>query len=104
MSAPWIFREIKHWLRTGELAAPLSLDDQWGHIRRHCRLFVEQEGSELHAMSAMRTRLMAYSRGMPDAKHLRAKFSHVTSLTELDEIAEENIREHADAGPVMAAA
>ena len=28
----------------------------------------------------MRTRLMAYSRGMPEAKRLRARFSHVASL------------------------
>jgi hypothetical protein len=29
---------------------------------------------------------MAYSRGMPDAKALRARFSHVGSLAELDDI------------------
>ena len=42
-------------------------------------------------MAAMRSRLMAYSRGMPDAKHLRQRFSHVASLFELDEIAEQNL-------------
>jgi nifR3 family TIM-barrel protein len=96
MSAPWIFREIKHWLATGEILPPPSLESQWAHIRRHCRSFVEQEGSELHAMSAMRTRLMAYSRGMPDAKQLRQKFAHIASLAELEGIAEENIRDHAE--------
>ncbi len=94
MCAPWIFREINHWLATGEQLAPLPLEAKWAHIRRHCRLFVEQEGSEVHAMAAMRSRLMAYSRGMPDAKQLRQKFSHVASLMELDAIAEENIRLH----------
>lgn len=106
MCAPWIFREIKHWLATKELLPAFPLEAQWAHIRRHCRLFVEKEGSEFHAMSAMRSRLMAYSRGMPDAKQLRQKFSHVASLGELDAIAEENIRLHpADSTqPTLAAA
>ncbi|HYR58735.1 MAG TPA: tRNA-dihydrouridine synthase, partial [Chthoniobacteraceae bacterium] len=91
MSAPWIFREIKHYLATGELLPPPALDQQWAHIVRHCRWKVEREGSELHAMQAMRTRLMAYSRGMPDAKRLRERFAHVASLAEIEAIAEENI-------------
>jgi nifR3 family TIM-barrel protein len=91
MSGPWIFREIRHYLATGELLPPPSLGDQWAHIARHCRWKVERVGSELHAMQAMRTRLMAYSRGMPEAKRLRERFSHVASLAEMDAIAEENL-------------
>lgn len=96
MCAPWVFREIKHWLATKEFLPQPPLEAQWAHIRRHSRLFVEQEGSEIHAMAAMRSRFMAYSRGMPDAKQLRLRFSHVASLAELDDIAEENIRAHAN--------
>jgi nifR3 family TIM-barrel protein len=90
MSAPWIFREIKHYLATGELLPPPGLEAQWAHIVRHCCWKVQAMGSELHAMQCMRTRLMAYSRGMPDAKHLRARFAHVASLAELEGIAAEN--------------
>ena len=86
MSAPWVFRAIKHFLATGELLPAPPLEVQWAHIRRHCRLVVEREGSEPHAMASMRSRLMAYSRGMPEAKHLRLEFSKVTSLAALDEI------------------
>jgi nifR3 family TIM-barrel protein len=96
MSAPWIFREIKHFLATGEPLAPPSLDAQWAHIVRHCRWKVEAEGSEPHAMASMRSRLMAYSRGMPEAKRLRERFAHVASLAELETIAAENIAAHAD--------
>jgi hypothetical protein len=39
----------------------------------------------------MRARLMAYSRGMPDAKRLREKFAHVSTLLEIEAIAKENI-------------
>ncbi len=91
MSAPWIFREIKHYLATGEHLAPPGLEAQWAHIVRHCRWKVESMGSELHAMQCMRTRLMAYSRGMPEARHLRLRFAHVASITEIEDIAAENI-------------
>ena len=102
MSSPWVFREIKHYLATGELLAPPSLETQWAHIVRHCRWKVEAMGSELHAMQCMRTRLMAYSRGMPEAKQLRARFAHVASIGELEDIAAENL-EHARAGQEIAA-
>jgi nifR3 family TIM-barrel protein len=91
MSAPWIFRQIKHYLATGELLAAPALEMQWAFIVRHCRWKVQVEGSELHALQAMRTRLMAYSRGMPEAKHLRSRFSQVASLAELEDIAAENL-------------
>ena len=92
MSAPWIFREIRHYLATGELPEPPSLEQQWGHIRRHCTLAVKRRGAERSALHSMRSRLMAYSRGMPAAKHLRARFASVESLMELDDIAAENLR------------
>lgn len=101
MCAPWIFREIKSYLETGVLPEPFPLAARWEHILRHCRLHVARQAqreperaSELHAMQSMRTRLMAYSRGMPDAKHLRGRFSHVESIMEMESIAEENIAGH----------
>ena len=96
MCAPWIFREIKQWIATGEVLPALGLREQWEFIARHCRLVVEREGSESYALSSMRSRLMAYSRGMPHAKHLRLRFSHIASLMELEEIAEENMATSVD--------
>jgi nifR3 family TIM-barrel protein len=101
MSAPWIFREIKHFLATGELLAAPPLAAQWAHILRHCRWKVQAMGSEMHAMQCLRTRLMAYSRGMPEAKQLRARFAHVASIAELEDIAAANIA-HASAEAVAA--
>ena len=101
MSAPWIFAEIKHFLATGEILPPPPLDAQWTHIRRHCALHVARRGDEVSSMHSMRSRLMAYSRGMPDAKALRAKFSHVSTLAELDGIAAENLAHHPE--PALAA-
>jgi nifR3 family TIM-barrel protein len=104
MSAPWIFREIKHFLATGEHLAPMPLEEQWTHIVRHCRWKVQAEGSEPHALAAMRSRLMAYSRGMPEAKRLRERFAHLVSLAELEDIAASNIAAHQAAATLEALA
>ena len=87
MSAPWIFAAVKHYLATGELLPDPPLEDQWALIRRHCVLMTRRAGSETPAMHAMRSRLMAYSRGMPAGKSLRVAFQNVSSLAEFDDIA-----------------
>jgi len=90
MSAPWIFRQTKQYLATGEMVDPPSLRERWNLILRHCELAVRGWGAEEPAIRSMRARLMAYSRSMPDAKRLREKFSHVSTLAEVEAIAEYN--------------
>ena len=90
MTAPWIFRQTKQYLTTGEMVDPPSLRERWNLILRHCELAVREWGAEEPAIRSMRARLMAYSRSMPDAKRLREKFSHVSTLAEVAVIAGEN--------------
>ena len=92
MSAPWIFAEIKDFLCTGIVPMPPTLEHQWGHIRRHCRLAVAHRGDEVSTLHSMRGRLMAYSRGMPEAKALRQRLQNVTTLADVDEIADDHLR------------
>src|SRR5438128_814038 len=89
MSAPWIFRQTKQYLATGEMVDPPSLRERWSLVLRHCELAVRGWGAEEPAIRSMRARLMAYSRSMSDAKRLREKFSHVSTLAEVEAIAEE---------------
>src|SRR5713226_9792724 len=90
MSAPWIFRETKSYLATGEVVDPPGLPERWNLILRHCQLAVREWGAEEPAIRSMRARLMAYSKSMPDAKRLREKFSHASTLADVEAIAEEN--------------
>jgi nifR3 family TIM-barrel protein len=91
MSAPWIFKQSKQYLATGKITTSPSLFERWDLVLRHCQLAVRDRGAEEAAIRSMRARLMVYSRAMPDAKRLREKFSHVSTLAEVERIAEENI-------------
>jgi nifR3 family TIM-barrel protein len=88
MSSPWIFAETKHYLATDETLPPVDALQKWNLIKRHCRLVVDEWGSEESAMRSMRARLMAYSRGLPASKLLREQFQRISSLAELDAIAD----------------
>lgn len=88
MQHPWVFREAKYYLAHGRQPEPVALETRCALIRRHCALALEdgRYGDEKHTLRAMRSRLMAYSRGLPSGKQLRTRFSTVESLMELDEI------------------
>ena len=91
MSAPWIFRQIKHYLTTGELLSPPPLPERWNMILDHCRAQVKEWGVEEPAMRSLRARLMAYSKNLPEAKSLRDKFQYVSSVAEVEKIAGRHI-------------
>lgn len=106
MGAPWIFREMSQTLAGQPVSPAPSLRAQWNHIRSHCVAVMEREGSEFHALSSMRSRLMTYTKGMPDAKMLRQQFSHVSTIMQLEEIAAAHLARNEaseSAGMVLAA-
>lgn len=89
MHNPWIFREARHYLQTGEQLPPVPIAERWHLIVSHCRLAIASNryGNERQSMLAMRSRLMTYCKGFPGAKPLRRRLSTVASLVEIEEIA-----------------
>jgi tRNA-dihydrouridine synthase B len=89
MGYPWVFREAREYLETGNQPAPVTPADRWALITRHARLAIARgtKGGELHTMMSLRSRFMAYTKGLPGGKHLRQRFSHVASIMELEDIA-----------------
>lgn len=90
MTNPWIFTEIRAAFMEAEYHPP-TLEDRWNLIRRHCGEEVESRGSERIGMQGMRSRLMAYTRGMPGARPLRSILSGISSLMELDGVIERHL-------------
>ncbi|MNL54915.1 tRNA-dihydrouridine synthase B [compost metagenome] len=89
MQNPWVFREAKHFLETGENLPPVPLEERWELVLRHCRVAVEslRYGNEKQTLTAMRSRLMSYCKGFPGAKELRQRICQVSSVTEIEDLA-----------------
>lgn len=88
MNAPWIFRQARHYLNTGELQAPPTATERIEFMLRHTRMALESRhyGGELTTMRAMRARLLAYAKGIPGSKPLRPQLSRVESYAALEDM------------------
>lgn len=83
MTSPWIFQEIRATFH-GENAPPTpSLADRWNLIEEHCHEELAHWHHTTKGMHAMRSRFMAYSRGLPASRDLRRRFSQVETLEQL---------------------
>ncbi len=91
MTSPWIFSEIKAAFAGRAPGDPVSLEDRWDLIEHHCEQEIEWRQSEPMAMKAMRSRLMAYTRGMPAGSRLRELLSRVESLADLRGVREAHL-------------
>ena len=106
MQYHWIFRDAKRYLESGIHPEPVSCEERWDLILRHARLLIEwgKFPTERHAMQALRSRLMAYSKGLRHGKILRGRFSVVNSVPELEDIAADYLAATFDGIEAIAAA
>ena len=79
---PWIFREIRHYLDTGELLPPLSVGERVSLAKRHLALSIELKG-ESRGVFEMRRHLSCYFKGLPDFKETRIRLVTTTDVSEL---------------------
>lgn len=79
---PWIFREIRHYLDTGELLPPMGVDERVALAKRHLAKSIEVKGEKVGVLE-MRRHLSAYFKGLPDFKETRLKLVTLTDPSEL---------------------
>ena len=95
MASPWIFTEIRAALDTKALVPGPSRKEKWDLMRDHCAQEIVWRRDERMAMKAMRSRLMAYTRGLPGAPRLRDRLARVESLAELEDLAARDLADEA---------
>ncbi|HCV16120.1 MAG TPA: tRNA dihydrouridine synthase DusB, partial [Rikenellaceae bacterium] len=69
---PWIFREVKHYLTTGELLPEPTVNERADIARRHLLKSVEVKGERVGVLE-MRRHLSSYFKALPDFKEYRMK-------------------------------
>ncbi|MBK9150771.1 MAG: tRNA dihydrouridine synthase DusB [Saprospiraceae bacterium] len=85
---PWIFREIKHFLQTGEILDPPSIEERVETARTHLVKSIEWKGVKL-GVNEMRRHYTNYFRDLPGIKEYRAKLVTEYEPSVLHEILDE---------------
>lgn len=79
---PWIFREMKHYMNTGEHLAPPTMIERLEAARRHLELSVAWKGEKLGIVE-MRRHYTNYFKGIPHFKDYRIKLVTEDSIDPL---------------------
>ncbi len=69
---PWIFKEIKHYMQTGELMKPFTVEEKVEIAKEHLQKSIEFKG-ERRGILELRRHLTCYFKGLPNFKELRLK-------------------------------
>jgi len=84
---PWIFNEIKHFVKTGHRLNAPSLDERIEVIREHLYRSIEWKGPVLGILE-MRRHYSNYLKGIPHIKELRNQLVQKGSLDEIETLLE----------------
>jgi tRNA-dihydrouridine synthase B len=79
---PWIFREIKHYLQTGEELAPPTVAERIAACKKHLQKSLQWKGP-VHGIYSMRKQYVHYLKGLPNSTTYRKQ---LVTLTEPEAI------------------
>lgn len=82
---PWIFREIKHFMATGEHLAPPTIAERIAVIKKHLYGSVSWKGP-IAGINEMKRHYANYLHGLPNIKHFRNSLVMVKTVEEIDEV------------------
>lgn len=97
---PWIFNEIKHFLKTGKYLAPPSIAERVLIARQHLEFSVHWKG-ERKGIFEMRRHYTSYFKGIPNFKPYRTRLVESPSFDETLTILDEIAQTFEDAQPTM---
>lgn len=87
---PWIFNEIKYFMRMEKHLPPPAIEQRVDVIRKHLYRSVEWKGS-VPGINEMRRHYANYLKGLPNIKEFRLKLVTAKAIEEIDELLEEII-------------
>jgi len=85
---PWIFKEIKHYLKTGELLGEMTVKDRVEVAKLHLKKSMEWKGDK-RGIYEMRRHLSTYFKSLPNFKDFRIKLVTSLDINELNNTLDE---------------
>ena len=83
---PWIFRNIKHYLETGEKLPAPSNEEKLEIMKKHINLAVEEKGEI--AVKELRKHIAWYTKNLKNSSEFRSKINTIETNGELLEMLE----------------
>ena len=90
---PWIFKEIKHFMATGEHLVPPSIQQRVEVIRQHLHRSLEWKGQKA-GINEMRRHYTNYLKGLPNIRDFRLKLVTVAVPAEIEEVLNDIVRHY----------
>lgn len=69
---PWFFKQVKHFFKTGEHMAPVTLEERVDAARRHLQMAIDWKGEKLGVFETRR-HYTNYFKGIPHFKEFRTQ-------------------------------
>lgn len=82
---PWIFKEILHFLKTGELLPPPALHDRLLKMDEHLKLLIKYKGEHIGILEA-RKHMAWYLKGIRGGAALREKINTASTYEDMKNI------------------
>ncbi|MHB1459430.1 MAG: tRNA-dihydrouridine synthase, partial [Armatimonadota bacterium] len=80
---PWIFRQIKYYMETGESLPEPTIEERIEVARDHLRRIVSLHGED-KGVKEMRGQLAWYIKGVKGASHIRGILAEASTLSEME--------------------
>lgn len=71
---PWIFKQVTHYLATGEVLPAPGIEERMALLLRHLEMLIEHKG-EYIGIREMRCHAAWYTKGLPHSSELRLRFN-----------------------------
>lgn len=91
---PWIFKEIKYFLETGEHLSPPTIEDRVAVCKKHLHKSFEWKGPKV-GIFEMRRHYTNYLKGLPGIKDYRLKLVTLETVEEIDTVLDEIVARYA---------
>jgi tRNA-dihydrouridine synthase B len=90
---PWIFNDIKHFVKTGEHLPPPSIEQRIEVCRKHLRRSYEWKGPVVGILE-MRRHYANYLKGLPNIKEFRSRLVVMKEIEQIEQELDTILREY----------
>jgi nifR3 family TIM-barrel protein len=88
---PWIFNEIKHFIKTGKHLPPPTVEDRVLVCKKHLHKSYEWKGPKV-GIFEMRRHYTNYLKGLPNIKEYRSKLVTLENVPEINAVLDEIVK------------